>query len=110
MARGVLLDWTITNKVVRPSGTAIWVFYFQRIRHDSHAEFHTSLQWSDQLSLGVFAQNLLNDRGYVSPDVIEDFAARSRPRTYGIEFASSSEKEHTGVQQHRMSLTWMRRD
>ncbi len=45
-----------------------------------------SIQWNDALSLTVFAQNLLNDRGFVSPNWVEEFAARSRPRNYGIGF------------------------
>lgn len=48
--------------------------------------FNTGIQWNENLSLGVFAQNLLNDRGYTSPIVIETDAARARPRTYGVDF------------------------
>jgi outer membrane receptor protein involved in Fe transport len=46
---------------------------------------HANVQWSDTLGFGVFAQNLLDDRGYVGPDIVEGFAARSRPRNYGVE-------------------------
>jgi iron complex outermembrane recepter protein len=48
--------------------------------------FHAGLNWNDNLRLGLFAQNLLNDRGYTTPYSLEDNATRSRPRTYGIEF------------------------
>jgi len=41
-------------------------------------------QWNDQLSLGVFAKNLLNDRHFLDPFVPLEFAARSRPRTIGV--------------------------
>ena len=48
--------------------------------------FNTRLQWNDSLSLGVFVQNLLNNRGFTDPFSIEAAAARLRPRTYGVEF------------------------
>ena len=51
--------------------------------------FKASLQWNDNLRLGIFGQNLLNDRGFISPIVIEANAARSRPRTFGIEFGAA---------------------
>jgi len=47
---------------------------------------NTTLQWSDRLSLSLFAQNLLNDRGFIDPDNIQRSAARNRPRTLGVEF------------------------
>ena len=49
--------------------------------------FNTGLQYSESLSLGLFAQNLLNDRGLTDPWGIERFGARSRPRTFGVNFA-----------------------
>ena len=48
--------------------------------------FHTGINWTDNLQLGVFALNLLNDRGYTGSDVIEMEAARQQPRTFGVEF------------------------
>jgi outer membrane receptor protein involved in Fe transport len=51
--------------------------------------FNASLDWSEHFSLGVFAQNLLNDRGYLDPLSIEETAARARPRTYGIQFGAT---------------------
>lgn len=42
------------------------------------------LWWNDRLSLSVFAQNLLNERGFTAPNSIEEFAARTRPRTFGV--------------------------
>lgn len=44
------------------------------------------LQWSENLRLGIFAQNLLNDRGDESPEYITDESVRPRPRTFGVEF------------------------
>jgi iron complex outermembrane recepter protein len=49
--------------------------------------FRTALQVSDNLNVALFAQNLLNDRGFLNPDYIESYSPRSRPRTYGIEFS-----------------------
>jgi len=47
---------------------------------------HVGLRWNENLSLGFFAQNLLNDRGFLDPYSIESNAARARPRTYGVQF------------------------
>lgn len=48
--------------------------------------FNARIHWNENLALGVFCQNLLNDRGYTDPFSIEDAAARARPRTYGVDF------------------------
>jgi iron complex outermembrane recepter protein len=48
--------------------------------------FDASLKMNSNLSLGVFAQNLTNDRGYADPLSIQAMAARPRPRTYGVNF------------------------
>ena len=47
------------------------------------------IQWSDNLRLGVFAQNLLNDRGNASPEYVTGASVRPRPRTFGVEFHTS---------------------
>jgi iron complex outermembrane recepter protein len=47
---------------------------------------HVGINWTENLELGVFAQNLLNDRGYVGTDQIELFAPRQQPRTFGVSF------------------------
>jgi hypothetical protein len=49
------------------------------------------LQWSPRLSLKLFAQNLLNDRGFTAPLSIEDGSARARPRAVGVGFDVSFE-------------------
>lgn len=49
------------------------------------------LHWNDHLSLELFAQNLLNDRGFVDALSIQRGASRSRPRTYGVGFNVSFE-------------------
>lgn len=61
-------------------------WYFSESDVINTLNFNTSLQWSDYLSFGIFAQNLLNDRGYLDPFSIEQTAARSRPRSYGVQF------------------------
>jgi outer membrane receptor protein involved in Fe transport len=48
--------------------------------------FNTGAQWNDQWSWKFFVRNLLNDRGYVDPQAFFGSAARSRPRTVGIDF------------------------
>jgi iron complex outermembrane recepter protein len=48
--------------------------------------FNVGWQWNEVLSLGLLAQNLLNERGYMDPASISGAASRPRPRTYGIEF------------------------
>jgi outer membrane receptor protein involved in Fe transport len=48
--------------------------------------FNTSLYVTDNLRLGLFAKNLLNDRGHTDPLEVYNYAARERPRTYGLEF------------------------
>jgi outer membrane receptor protein involved in Fe transport len=47
---------------------------------------NTHLYWSDSLSFGVFARNLLNDQDFTNPYSILGNGVRSRPRTVGIEF------------------------
>ncbi|MBS0417768.1 MAG: TonB-dependent receptor [Proteobacteria bacterium] len=53
--------------------------------------FNTSLEWSNNLTLGVFARNLLNDQGFTNPYSIIGNGVRSRPRTVGVEFTASFE-------------------
>lgn len=50
--------------------------------------FSAAIQWTDGLRLGVSAENLLNDRGFVDPfhAIWWDWSARERPRTYDINF------------------------
>jgi iron complex outermembrane recepter protein len=64
-------------------------WYFSESDIINMLNFNLSLQWSDSLSLGLFAQNLLNDRGYTNGNTIEALAARARPRTCGISFGVS---------------------
>jgi iron complex outermembrane receptor protein len=45
-------------------------------------------QWNN-VSLGVFANNLTNERGYLDPLSIEGRAARPRPRTFGVSIGAS---------------------
>jgi len=45
-----------------------------------------SLQWNQNLSLNLFAQNLLNNRDFIGPDWYQGDAQRPRPRTFGFGF------------------------
>jgi len=47
--------------------------------------FNSSLNWNEHLRLGFFVENLLNDRGYVTPYGNENDGTRPRPRTFGVE-------------------------
>jgi outer membrane receptor protein involved in Fe transport len=51
----------------------------------------TSLQMSRNLSVGVFAQNLLNDDGFTTPYWFNGAGTRLRPRTYGVDFSVNLE-------------------
>ena len=48
--------------------------------------FDAGIRWNDNLKLGVFGQNLLNDRGVSDPFALIGIASRPRPRTVGIDF------------------------
>jgi iron complex outermembrane recepter protein len=48
--------------------------------------FNSGINWSENLRLGLFVQNLLNDRGYMTAAHILASAERARPRTFGVEF------------------------
>lgn len=49
----------------------------------------TNIDWSDNLSLGFFVHNILNDRGQLSPLYYTAASMRPRPRTFGLEFHAS---------------------
>jgi outer membrane receptor protein involved in Fe transport len=49
--------------------------------------FNWNLQWNRNLSVGLFAQNLTNNRGFEDPISIQTRSARPRPRTYGLQFS-----------------------
>lgn len=61
-------------------------WYYDQTNVIHMLNFNSSLYWNRNLRLGVFAQNLLNDRDFVNPFFIAGLAPRSRPRTYGVEF------------------------
>lgn len=48
--------------------------------------FHFGLQLNSAFKVGLFAQNLLNDRGYTEPEINELENMRQQPRTFGVEF------------------------
>lgn len=61
-------------------------WYFDKSDVIDMLNLNVTMQWSQHLSLSVFGQNLLDDRGFTDPFAIEENASRSRPRTYGIGF------------------------
>src|SRR6185437_17168506 len=48
-----------------------------------------AIQWVNNLTIGLFVHNLLNDRGYESPLYYDSAAMRPRPRTFGVEFTAN---------------------
>jgi iron complex outermembrane receptor protein len=64
-----------------------WFFGKSDIIH--MLNYNMSLQWSEGLSLNLFAQNLLNNRSILDPQgtmAINNSGTRTRPRTFGIGF------------------------
>jgi iron complex outermembrane receptor protein len=70
---------TFRNRSIGP-----WYFSESNVIH--MLNLAAGVDWNDNLRLGIFAQNLLNDRGFTTPIVIEQSADRARPLTYGVNF------------------------
>ena len=64
-------------------------WYFSQSDIIKMLNFNIGLHWSDNLTLALFAKNLLNNRGFTDPFAIEQTAARARPRTIGVEFEAA---------------------
>ena len=83
----VRLDYNqVGRETFRNRSLGYWYFSESDVTH--MLNFNTSLSWNDNLRLGLFAQNLLNNRGYFNPIVIEANASRLRPRTIGVQFSA----------------------
>lgn len=65
---------------------SIGAWYFSESDVIHNLNFTFGMDWNDNLRFGLFAQNLLNDRGFTTPIVIEQSAERARPLTYGVNF------------------------
>jgi outer membrane receptor protein involved in Fe transport len=74
------------RNVLGPTGEPT-PWYFSESDVINTLNFNAGVQYSDSLSLNLFAQNLLNDRGYTDPFSVEDYASRSRPRSFGVGFS-----------------------
>jgi iron complex outermembrane receptor protein len=61
-----------------------WVFYESDVIHTLN--YNMGLRWTENLSLNLFAQNLLNEQGFTNPFAAEGGGIRPRPRTVGIGF------------------------
>jgi len=48
--------------------------------------FNSDIDLNDNLSIGLFAQNLLNDRGYMDPFWLYGQGSKPQPRTFGVDF------------------------
>jgi len=72
---------TFRNRSIGP-------WYYSESDDINMLNFNSSLQWNEHLSLGVFAKNLLNDRGLMAPGnaaTETDVEVRPQPRTYGLQ-------------------------
>ncbi len=72
------------RETFRNRGIGPW--YYSESDVINSLAFDVVLALNERLSLGLFAQNLLNDRGYTDAAVVNDVASRARPRTIGISF------------------------
>ena len=72
------------RETFRNRNTGFW--YYSQSDYIYLLNFNSGIDVSQNLGLGLFVQNILNDRGYTAADVIEDSAAREEPRTFGLEF------------------------
>lgn len=73
----------------RNRGFGPW--YFSQSDYLYLLGWHAGIDWTSNLRLGLFVQNVLNDRGYTGPDVIELNSPRQQPRTFGVDFAATLE-------------------
>jgi outer membrane receptor protein involved in Fe transport len=64
-------------------------WYFNESDVIDMLNFNANFEWSEDLSVGVFAHNLLNDQGFANPYAIIGNGVRSRPMTFGVDFTAS---------------------
>jgi len=50
---------------------------------------HLNVTLKDNLRMGLFGQNLLNNQGFVNTFSEVGIGVRSRPRTFGVEFSAT---------------------
>jgi iron complex outermembrane receptor protein len=74
-----------TDRDRNVSGPTPWYFGESDVLH--MLTFSTGVQFDRGTSVRLFAQNLLDDRGFDSPATQQNYAGRSRPRNYGIAFS-----------------------
>jgi len=67
---------------------SIGPWYFSQSDVIRMLTFNSNLDWNENLSVGFFVQNLLNERGLTDPFSIEAAATRPRPRTFGVKFSA----------------------
>src|SRR6185312_14652216 len=66
---------------------SIGPWYYSQSDYIYMLNFNASIQWTADARIGAFVQNLLNNRGFTGPFVIETNATRERPRTFGVELS-----------------------
>jgi iron complex outermembrane receptor protein len=80
----VRIDYTKTGPIVFGSEGLHMASYSDTI---NMLNFNASLQWNGSLSLSVFGQNLLDERGFLDALAVLQQASRPRPRTLGVGFS-----------------------
>jgi outer membrane receptor protein involved in Fe transport len=84
----VRLDYNETSSLaMRDRSIGPW--YYASSPVIQMLNLHMSSMLKDNLRVGFSVQNLLNDQSYVSPSWYLGQGARSRPRTYGVEFSAT---------------------
>jgi hypothetical protein len=71
------------------SGPTPWYFSESDVINMLNLDFR--VECTERLSLSLFAQNLLDDRGFTDSLSIEESAARARPITVGMKFSAAFE-------------------
>lgn len=80
------LDYSETGReTYRARSIGPWYSYQSDVIH--LLSLHTSLNWTDHLRFGIFADNLLNDQSFANPYANILDGVRPRPRTVGLEFS-----------------------
>ncbi|QDE27991.1 TonB-dependent receptor domain-containing protein [Paremcibacter congregatus] len=80
----IRLDYNQVGRSVQRN-RSIGPQYFGQSDEINMLNFNIGLQWNDSLSFGVYAKNILNDRGQLHGGEFLGAALRSRPRTFGLQ-------------------------
>lgn len=76
------------NRYVLGSTASPTPWYYGQSDYMYLLGFRAGIDWTSNLHLGFFVQNLLNDRGYTGSDSLEGYTPREQPRTFGVNFSA----------------------